>query len=56
MNKAFQDKIYEFKRILINEELHSTANIRICPIDIENTIIGNDMNALIECIQGVETI
>ena len=56
MNKAFQEKIYEFKKILIKEELYSTENIRIWPIDIENTIIGNDMNALIECIQGVETI
>jgi hypothetical protein len=50
MSKAFEEKIYEFKRILIKEEINSTANIRIWPIDIENTVIGNDMNALIECI------
>jgi hypothetical protein len=50
MRKAFEEKIYEFKRILIKEEINSTANIRIWPIDIENTVIGNDMNALIECI------
>ena len=50
MSKSFEEKIYEFKRILIKEEINSTANIRIWPIDIENTVIGNDMNALIECI------
>ena len=26
------------------------------PIDIENSIIGRDMNVLIECISGVDTI
>ena len=50
MKKAYEEKVYEFKRILIKEEMFSTANIRVWPIDIENTLIGNSMDALIECI------
>jgi hypothetical protein len=44
------------KQILISEELFSSANVNEIPIDIENSMLGREMNTMIECISGNDTI
>ena len=36
----------------MNEDLYSTKNVLKMPVDIENTIIGKDIQSLIQMIQG----
>ena len=45
-----------FKQILINEEFHSSDQVKIVPIDIENTFLGREINNLLETIAGVESV
>ena len=45
-----------FRQILINEDRKSTNRIKDIPIDIESTYIGKEVNTLLDCISGIETI
>ena len=51
-----RDKADIVKDILISEELYSTWRVTKIPIDIENSMLGREMNTLIPCISGSETI
>ena len=46
----------EFKVILKNEEWYSTARVKRIPIDIENSHTGRQMNCLIDCIDGSDSL
>jgi hypothetical protein len=52
MQKYLTNKSDKFKSILYYEDLNSSDTVKSVPIDIENTIIGKDMNCLIDCISG----
>lgn len=56
MKKYLKNKHNIFKQILMNEDLKSSARINSIAIDIENTLIGNDMSCLINTIKGVQSI
>jgi hypothetical protein len=45
-----------FRNILKNEERFSTARVKTIPIDIENSYIGRQMNCLIDCIDGNDSL
>lgn len=45
-----------FKQILISEELYSSDRVKTIPIDIENSMLGREMNTLISTISGNETV
>jgi hypothetical protein len=40
----------------MNEDLYSSSSINEIPVDIENTICGEQMTALIETISGINSI
>lgn len=44
-------KDHIFKQILMNEELYSTSRVGALPIDIENTVIGGNVNCLLSALQ-----
>jgi hypothetical protein len=56
MQKYLINKADKFKSILFYEDLYSSEVVKLVPIDIENTIIGKEMNSLIDCISGSNTI
>ena len=56
MQKYLFNKADKFKQILYYEDLYSSETVKTVPIDIENTIIGLEMNNLIDCISGNNTI
>lgn len=56
MQKYLLNKSEKFKSILYYEDLYSSETVKTVPIDIENTIIGKEMNSLIDCISGNNTI
>ena len=45
-----------FKQILLAEDRKSTDMIEKFPIDIESTYIGKEVNTLLDCISGIETV
>ena len=56
MQKYMKDKSDIVKDILISEELYSTWRVTEIPIDIENSMLGREMNTLIPIISGSETV
>jgi len=56
MQKYLINKSEKFKSILYYEDMFSSDTVKSVPIDIENTIIGKEMNSLIDCISGQNTI
>lgn len=56
MARHLRNKNKFFKQILINEEFHSSEQVKIVPIDIENTYMGREINCLLETIAGVESV
>lgn len=56
MQKFMKNQNRIFRSILINEDKKSTQVIKEIPIDIENTYIGKEINTLLDCISGIETI
>ena len=52
----FKNKGKVFKQILINEEYHSSEQVKVLPVDIENTFLGREINYLLEAIAGVESV
>lgn len=55
-DRYLRNKNKFFKQILINEEFHSSEQVKTIPIDIENTYMGREMNCLLETIAGVESV
>ena len=51
-----RNKLDIVKEILISEELYSTWRVTKIPIDIENSMLGREMNTLIPIISGSETV
>lgn len=56
MKKYMLFKNHYFKQILMNEDLYSSSSINEMPVDIENTICGDQMTTLIETISGINSI
>ena len=56
MREYLKDKEEIFKEILKNEDLYSSNKVKTCPIDIENSFMGQNMSVLLAAITGVEAI
>ena len=56
MQKYLKGKGSLFKQIMIHEDLHSSTMMKDVPIDMETTWIGNDMQTLVSCFVGQETV
>jgi hypothetical protein len=56
MQPYMKNKDTLFRDILINEDLSSSEQVCRIPIDIENSLVGAEMNCLIDTISGQETI
>lgn len=56
MLKYLKQKNAICKKILINEDLFSSDQVKLIPIDIENTCIGRDINCLMDTISGISLI
>ena len=56
MKKYLKGKNALFRKILTNEDTHSSKLIKRIPIDIETTMFGREMHTLTECISGVDAV
>ena len=45
-----------FRQILISEDIFSSDRVKTIPIDVENSMLGRDINTMIETISGNDTI
>jgi len=45
-----------FRQILISEDIFSSNMVKTIPIDIENSMLGRDINTMMETITGNDTI
>ena len=45
-----------FRQILISEDIFSSDKVKSIPIDIENSMLGRDVNTMMETITGNDTI
>jgi hypothetical protein len=56
MQKYMRNKSEIFRQILISEDIFSSNRVKSIPIDIENSMLGRDINTMMETITGNDTI
>jgi len=56
MQKYLKDRNKNFTRLLYLEDQFSSSKAKTVPIDIENTVMGREMNALLDAISSYEGV